>query len=213
MVQRTGVSNTSASPSTPTGIWAVSASMTTSGPASLVSPRKRVPASSPTAWTVLVTATANTQPAPVQPGPAPQPGDVAHPVDVVGDQHRLRPVDGHSSCRGHQPRPLLAGEQLGKQVQGGPGLVFAVGRALHHGGIGPEGRVVDERAPVDEAEVHTELDPVPEGVQAPRGVLAVQPEVEGEVVAGAGRDDQQWNVVLGGDAGDQGLGPIPAGHP
>src|SRR4029450_3779082 len=59
IVQRTGVSSTSASPSTPTGIWELSASMTTSGPTSLVSPRKRVPASSPTAWTVLVTVTAN----------------------------------------------------------------------------------------------------------------------------------------------------------
>jgi hypothetical protein len=33
------------------------------------------------------------------------------------------------------------------------------------------------------------------------------------VVTGAGRDDQQRHLVLGGDAGDQGLGAVPAGHP
>ena len=50
-------------------------------------------------------------------------------------------------------------------------------------------------------------------VQAAGGVVAIQSQIQGKVVTGAGRDDQQRNAVLGGDAGDERLGPIPAGHP
>ena len=97
---------------------------------------------------------------PVQPGPAPEPGDVAHPVLVVGDQDRLGALDGHVLGPGHQPRPLMPGQQPWQLVQGGAGLVVAVGRALHDGGIGPEGGVVDERAAGDDPQVDAELDPV-----------------------------------------------------
>jgi hypothetical protein len=58
-----------------------------------------------------------------------------------------------------------------------------------------------------------QLDPIDQGVQAAGGVLQIQAQIPGEVVAGPGRDDQQGHIVLGGDAGDQGLGPVPAGHP
>ena len=53
------------------------------------------------------------QGAAVQPGPAPEPGDVAHPILVVGDQDRLGPLHGHVLGPGHQPRPALADEQIG----------------------------------------------------------------------------------------------------
>jgi hypothetical protein len=134
-------------------------------------------------------------------------------IVVVGDQDRLGPLHGHVLGPGHQPRPALADEQIGEHLGRRAALVVAVGRALHDGRIGPEGGVVDERAAGDEAQVDPELDPVGERLQAPGRVLPVQPEVEGEVVAGAGRDDQQRDVVLGGDPGHQRLGPISAGHP
>ena len=109
-------------------------------------------------------------------------------------------------------RPAAADEQVRQHVGGGAGLVVAVGRALHDGRVGAERGVVDERPVADEAEVDAQLDAVAEPVEAGRRVLPVQPEIEGEVVAGTGRDDQQREVVLGGDAGDQRLGAVPAGH-
>ena len=58
------------------------------------------------------------QGAPVQPGPTPQPGDITHPIGVVGDQDRLGALDGHVLGGGHQPRPPLAGQQPGQLIQG-----------------------------------------------------------------------------------------------
>jgi hypothetical protein len=68
-------------------------------------------------------------------------------------------------------------------------------------------------AVADDAKVDPQLDAVTQRIQAPRRVLAVQPQIQGEVVVGPDRDDQQRHIMLGGDAGDQRLGRIPAGHP
>ena len=50
------------------------------------------------------------------------------------------------------------------------------------------------------------------GVQSANDVVAVQPQVEGEVVARPGRDDDHGDTALGGHAGDQCLGPVAARH-
>ncbi len=47
---------------------------------------------------------------------------------------------------------------------------------------------------------------------APDHVVAVDAEVEGEVVAGSGRDDDERETVLGGHRGDEGLGAVTTGH-
>src|SRR3712207_8683588 len=53
------------------------------------------------------------------------------------------------------------------------------------------------RSPVDLTEVDAGLHAVAQRLQAAGGVLAVQSEVEGEVVAGARADDQKGHPVLG----------------
>ena len=103
-----------------------------------------------------------------------------------------------------------AAEQVGQRVQGGAALVVAVGRVVHDLGVGAEGRVVDERPAVDVAEVDPRLHPVAQRVEAAGRVLPVQPEVESEVVAGAGADHQERHVVLGGDLRDERLGAVAA---
>ena len=149
----------------------------------------------------------------IEPGAPGQAGHVAHVVGVVADQQRLRALDRGACGLGGQVGALVAFEQVGQLLQGGASLVVAVGGAAHDLGVGAEGGVVDERAVGDDAQVHPQFFPVGEPVQAGGGVFAVQPEVEGEVVAGAGADHQERQVVLGGDAGHERLGPIPAGHP
>ena len=142
-------------------------------------------------------------------GPAAQAGEVAGLVGVVADQHGLRPVEGHLRRRPGPPgaAPWWPVSRSGSIASVGAALVVAVGRALHDLGVGAERRVVDERSgrrscPRSMPQLHA----VGEGVQAGGRVVAVQPEVEGEVVAGAGRDDQQREVVLGGDARRPGPG-------
>ena len=67
-------------------------------------------------------------------------------------------------------------------------------------------------AAVDLAEVDPRLHPVPERLEAGGRILPVQPEVEREVVAGAGADDEERHVVLGGDLRHQGLRAVATGH-
>ena len=55
------------------------------------------------------------------------------------------------------------------------------------------------------------LHPVPEGIKAACRVLAVQPEIQGEMVARAGADHQERKVVLRRNAGHQRLGSVPTG--
>ena len=65
----------------------------------------------------------------------------------------------------------------------------------------------------DQAQVDTQLDAIGEGIQAGGRVVTVQPEIEGEVVAGARRDDHHRDVPARGDTRHQGLGSVAAGDP
>ena len=91
-------------------------------------------------------------------------------------------------------------EALGAQVAllEGPGTVDVA--ALARQAVG------------DDTQVDPQFFPVSEGIQAGGGVLPVQPEVEGEMVAGPGADHQEGQAVLGGDAGHQRLGSVTSGH-
>ena len=104
-------------------------------------------------------------------------------------------------------------QQLGQHLQGDTPLVVPVGRVLHHLGVGAERGVVHERPVTDEAEVDPLFYAVAgEGGQAGRRIVAVQPEVHREVVAGARADDQEREIMLGGDPGYQGLRPVASRH-
>jgi hypothetical protein len=141
-----------------------------------------------------------------------EPGDVAHLIGVVAHQHRLRAGHRHGTSADGQRGPAMAGQQLRQDLQRGTPLVVPVGRAAHHLRVGTERGVVDERPVTDDAQVDPLFHAVGERIQAGRRVLPVQPQVQREVVAGAGADHQERKSMLGGDPGHQRLGPVPARH-
>ena len=146
----------------------------------------------------------------VQPRAAVQACYVPGAVGVAGDQERLRRVDRHVAGDRRQPWPAVALQQVGQRVQGRAELVAAVAGRLDHLGVGAERRVVHERLTADHAQVDAQVDAVGQRVEARRRVLAVQAQVEGEVVAGARGDHQEGNVMLGGDAGHERLSAVAA---
>src|SRR5690606_17625390 len=101
---------------------------------------------------------------------------------VVADQYRLGRGDRGVTGPGHQPGPLLAGEQVGQQLQAGADLVVAVGGALHDRRVRAERGVVDEGPVPGEAQVHPEFHAVRQRVQAGGRVVTVESEVQREVV-------------------------------
>ena len=143
----------------------------------------------------------------------PQAGHVTQLILAVADQQRLRAIDSDVTRPGRQPGAVVAVEQVRQQLQGGAALVIAVRGAPDHLGVGTEGGIVHERAPADGAQVHPEFLPVGEGIKAGGRILAVQSQVQGEVVAGPGADHQEGQAVLGGDPGHQRLGSVATGHP
>ena len=89
----------------------------------------------------------------------------------------------------------------------------AVALALDRLGVDAERDVVDERAPVDLGEVDDVLAGArAERVERAEVVVAVDAEVEREVVAGPGRDARVRQVVRRGDPRDDRLRPVTAGH-
>jgi hypothetical protein len=99
-----------------------------------------------------------------------------------------------------------------QQLQRGAHLAVPVGRRLHDLGVQADGGVVDEHPVADQAQIDPPLHRRPEGVQRAHHVVAVQPEVHGQVVAGPGGDADERHLVAHGDAGDQRLRAVPAGH-
>ena len=112
-----------------------------------------------------------------------------------------------------QLRSAVTLHQVREQVQRRAHLVATVGGGLHDLGVGAEGRVVDERLPVDHPQVDPQFDAVGQGAQAERRVFPVQPQIQGEVIAGARADHHERQAVLGGDTRHQRLGTVTASHP
>ena len=106
----------------------------------------------------------------------------------------------------------MAAQEVGQDLQRRARLVVPVSRALHHLGVGAERGIVHERPVADDAEVDPLFHAVGEGVETGGRIVAVQPEVHREVVAGAGADHEEREVVLGGDPGHQRLCPVAPGH-
>ncbi len=106
----------------------------------------------------------------------------------------------------------MADEEVRQLAQRRLRLVGSVFGALYDFRVGAEGGVVDEWAVVHAAQVDVEFHPVGQGVQAVRRVVAIETKIEGEVIAGPGRNHQQRHAMLGGDAGNLGLRAVTAGH-
>ena len=138
----------------------------------------------------------------------------AEPVAVVRDQDRgSRAVLVPAGPRPAQIEPGRVGsEHLGHGVEQGPQLRVAVALALDRVGVEPERDVVDEHAPVDLGQVDAALAAVDERVERADDVVAIDAEVEREVVACARRHARVRQVELRGDRGDDGLRAVAAGH-
>ncbi len=109
-------------------------------------------------------------------------------------------------------RVVVGAEQLGEHLRRGVELGVAVLVRLHDRRVHAERHVVHEHAAVDPREVDASFVAVEERVERTHHVVAVDAEVEREVVAGAGGDAHERDVVLGRDARHQGLRAVAAGH-
>jgi hypothetical protein len=150
----------------------------------------------------------------VDPAPGPERLPGAQLIAVVGDHDEmggrvLRPVGpGEPQVEGNGMGTEHAREQLEGRVE----LVCPVGRGLHDLRVQTHARVVDEDAVSDHAQVDAPLDRHAERVEGSHHVVAVEPEVHGQMVAGARGDTDERDVVCRGGAGHQRLRAVPSGH-
>ncbi len=128
----------------------------------------------------------------------PRPGAVGCPrrAPDPGDTRCWRPRSRQPRRGPHRPHRPIAGWTPAIRVRrrqrapcrGSPQLGVPVALALHRLGVEPERDVVDERAPVDLGEIDHPLTAGDKGIQGPHHVVAVDAEIEGEVVSRARRD-------------------------
>jgi hypothetical protein len=144
-----------------------------------------------------------------------EPLAAAQLVGVVGDQDQVgRGVLGAVGAGEAQvERGGLGAEHGGQQLEGGADLAVPVGGGLDDLGVQPGGGVVDEHPLADQAEVDAPLHRRPEGVKGAGHVPAVEAEVHGQVVAGAGGHAHEPDAAGRGHPGDQRLRAVPPGHP
>ena len=109
-------------------------------------------------------------------------------------------------------RVEVGAEQLGQHLGRGAELGVAVLVGLHDRGVHAERHVVHEDAAVDPGQIDPPLVAVGERVERADDVVAVDAEIEGEVIPGAGGDAHERHVVLRRHPGDQCLRPVAAGH-
>ena len=187
VVKRSGASSMTASPSTPAG-HRLRRSTSNSGAAHWRTgprPSRRPLAAARPRSTATPSTPSSSR------GRVPEP--IARPsrYAVVRDEdHRARrvlarrpgPVQRRSSALSAGP------ERVGDRVEDRAQLRLAVALALHRLGVDAERDVVDEDPAVDLGEVDPALAAVDEGVERADDVVAVDAEVEREVVARAGRD-------------------------
>jgi hypothetical protein len=106
----------------------------------------------------------------------------------------------------------VGAQQRGQHRRGRLAFGVAVLRRLDDLGVDAERHVVDEHPAAHLTEVDAPLDHLVEGVERANDIVAVEADVEGEVVAGAGWDADQRHVGRRGHRGDQRLRPVTAGH-
>ena len=93
-----------------------------------------------------------------------------------------------------------------------PELGVPVALLLDRFGVDTERHIVHEDAAVDLGEIHHTLAPLRKRVQSADDVIAVDTEIESEMVTRAGRHAHIRKSAFGGDRGDDRLRPIPARH-
>ena len=91
-------------------------------------------------------------------------------------------------------------------------LRVAIALALDGLGVEPERDVVHEHAPVDLGQVDDSLAAVDERVEGADDVVAIDSEVQREVVPGAGGNAGVRQPALGRDRRDDRLRSVAAGH-
>ena len=150
----------------------------------------------------------------VDPGTGPRAHRAAEAVPVVGDEHGGTPAvpvparSLSSACRGRCRRvparrarcPAGCGAWRRGTPRAGPPRRT------------PERHVVDEHPAVDLGEVHPPLPAVDERVERTDDVVAVDAEIEREVVARARRDAGVRQSELGGDGSHDRLRAVSPGH-
>ena len=153
------------------------------------------------------------QPARVQLRPASPPGD-GLAVGVVGDLDHVRTVVFGAVRPGEsQVERLAVGTKDPRQRrQGCVDLRVAILGGAHDRGVQPKRHVVHEHVAVQVGEIDPAFHGVAVRVQRAHHVVAVEPEVEREVVAGAGGDDHHRQPGLRRDRRDHRLRAVPARH-
>ena len=106
----------------------------------------------------------------------------------------------------------VGAEYVGHGVEQRADLRVSVLLMLDGLGIETERDVVDEHTTVDLGEVNDPLAAVDERVQGADDVVAVDAEIEREVVARTGRYARVGQAALGGDRRDDRLRAVAAGH-
>jgi hypothetical protein len=136
---------------------------------------------------------------------------VAESVLVVGDQHYSAGVMFVSPRPGpaHIDVAAAGAHHVRHGVQQGADLGVAVAGALDRLGVEAEGDIVDEYATVDLGEVHPTLTAINERVERTGDVVAVNAEIEREVVAGAGGHACVGQPALGGTLATIACEPSP----
>ena len=139
---------------------------------------------------------------------------VAEPVLVVRDHHYSAGVMFVSARPGpaHIDVAAAGADHVRHGVQQGADLGVAVAGALDRLGVEAERDIVDEYATVDLGEVHPTLTAINERVQSTDDVVAVNAEIEREVVAGASRHACVRQPDFGSDLGNDRLRTVPACH-
>jgi len=135
-------------------------------------------------------------------------------VRIVRNQDELGRRD-RGAFRPGEPqveRVRVAAEQVGQHGRRRAELGLAVLGGLHHLRVQAERRVVHEHPAVDRGQVDRALDPVAEGLERADHVVAVQAQVQGEVVPGPGRDADVRDAAAAGHGRDQRLRAVAAGH-
>ena len=90
----------------------------------------------------------------------------------------------------------VGADHVWQHVGGGLHLGVPIRRRLHDLGVQSHGGVVDEDPSVEPGQVDPALQPVVKGVQSPYHVVAVETEVESEMVARAGRHAHVGDAML-----------------
>ena len=139
---------------------------------------------------------------------------VAEPVAAVGDQHRRagRGLAGRGIGPAERLRVGLGAERVGDGVEQRAHLGVAVGLLLDRLGVHAERDVVHEHAAVDLGQVDHDLAAVHERVERAHHVVAVDAQVQRQVVARAGRDARVGQPELGRPRGHDRLRAVPARH-